>query len=480
MTPAPEINDTRLGIVRGISYGLFGKPDEFVPQARGLGARVVRGYFFWSQIEPHPGEYTWSAVDALLEQLEGDEEVWLTLCSSSPWATRTATDFLPPSPAKDVRAYAEFVRRTVEHCTGRVRYWQCDNEPSNSALLWSGTAEEYLGQLRAMFTAVKTADPRALVVLGGCGYDVLSSPLDSEQRRFFDTLSGGGRGAFDIFDLHLYGDPYRIPTYVETARSFMRAHGYLKPVVAGEYSGPSLFEFPEVEVELQTALAQAFAAPPTAQSTRSLVAQTSQDTPERKAMKALYARMADLPPKVQMFMYGCPPELEARRHRIACRQLVMRNVLALAEGIQRTLYWNLAPEVPGPVDPYILMALLVGKLPLLDYRGSRLELRHPEAQTFELVSHRLQNVQCVEPVQVGDADVHAFRIERAACEPAYVAWDRRDTFGGEDEPPRDVTLPWAGHAAQAVDAFGDVRPTRVRSGRVHLQVTDTPVFVGDG
>ena len=29
----------RLGVVRGISYGLFGPPGEFVPQARALGAR---------------------------------------------------------------------------------------------------------------------------------------------------------------------------------------------------------------------------------------------------------------------------------------------------------------------------------------------------------------------------------------------------------------------------------------------------------
>ena len=28
----------RFGVVRGISYGLFGAPDAFVPQARALGA----------------------------------------------------------------------------------------------------------------------------------------------------------------------------------------------------------------------------------------------------------------------------------------------------------------------------------------------------------------------------------------------------------------------------------------------------------
>jgi hypothetical protein len=82
----------RLGIVRGISYGLFGKPDEFVPQLRELGAGLVRVYFYWSQVEPEPGRYTFDTVDAFLDQLDGSEEVWVTVCSSSTWATRQATE----------------------------------------------------------------------------------------------------------------------------------------------------------------------------------------------------------------------------------------------------------------------------------------------------------------------------------------------------------------------------------------------------
>ena len=89
----------RLGIVRSISYGLFGKPDQFVPQLRELGAALVRVYFYWSQIEPEPGRFTFEAVDAFLDQLDGSEEVWVTVCSSSRWATRQATGLLPPSPA---------------------------------------------------------------------------------------------------------------------------------------------------------------------------------------------------------------------------------------------------------------------------------------------------------------------------------------------------------------------------------------------
>jgi len=151
-------NNIQLGIVRGISYGLFGKPDVFMPQARALGARLLRLYFFWGQVEPLPGTYDWTVVDRFLEQLEPDDEVWVTVCSSSRWATREATDFLPPSPARDPAAYREFVRRLVRRCAGRVRYWQCDNEPSNIGLLWAGTAPEYVAQLGAFHAAVHESD----------------------------------------------------------------------------------------------------------------------------------------------------------------------------------------------------------------------------------------------------------------------------------------------------------------------------------
>ncbi|MGN6681497.1 MAG: hypothetical protein ACTHKL_27330, partial [Streptosporangiaceae bacterium] len=221
-----EPEGIRVGVVRGISYGLFGPPGEFIAAASSLGAGLVRAYLFWSQIEPAPGQYRWDAVDALLRQLdrnEADTEVWITLCSSSPWATRTATDFLPPSPAREQSAYAEFVRQVVRRCAGRVRYWQCDNEPSNTDLLWNGTAQEYVGQLRTMYLAVKDADPQAAVVLGGCGYDVFSSEEGSPQRDFFDYVTGHGQDSFDLFSIHLYGDVASLPDYIATARQFMRA-----------------------------------------------------------------------------------------------------------------------------------------------------------------------------------------------------------------------------------------------------------------
>ncbi|HXQ56500.1 MAG TPA: hypothetical protein VOA19_11955 [Actinomycetes bacterium] len=444
------LDGVRLGIVRGISYGLFGKPDRFLPQLRELGAGLVRVYFYWSQVEPEPDRWSFDAVDTFLDQLDGSEEVWVTVCSSSRWATRQATDFLPPSPAKDLEAYRRFVDRLVRHCAGRVRYWQCDNEPSNVGRLWAGTAAEYVAQLKVMYQAVKDADPDA-VVLGGAPFGLPESPPDSPDRQFFDVLRTDGRDAFDLFDLHLYGEASRIPADIETARGLMRAVGYEKPLLAGEYNAPWPNLYPEAAAAMQAAMA------------------------------SLYERMPSLPPQLQMFMRGCPPELEAKRHRINCRDIVMRNLLALASGVRRTICWNRAPEIPGYENHLSVMDLLFGKLALLDYEGTELSRRHPAADTFALVAGRLTDVDSVVRIEVpGRPSLYLFEVRRRGLGPLLVVWDQRDSFSGEDDPPVAFDWPWPEARAAAVDAFGQPQPAEVRDGRVHLEASVTPLLITAG
>jgi hypothetical protein len=474
------LEGVRLGIVRGISYGLFGKPDQFLPQLRGLGAGLVRVYFYWSQVEPEPDRWSFDAVDAVLDQLDGSEEVWVTVCSSSRWATRQATDFLPPSPAKDLEAYRRFVDRLVRHCAGRVRYWQCDNEPSNVGLLWAGTAAEYVAQLKVMYQAVKDADPDALVVLGGAPFGLPESPPDSPDRQFFDVLLRDGRDAFDLFDLHLYGEASRIPADIETARGLMRALGYEKPLVAGEYNAPWPNLYPEAVAAMQAAMAAAFAAGPDVSGGQGADG-AGQQTPEQAAMASLYENMASLPPQLQMFMRGCPPELEAKRHRINCREIVMRNLLALASGVRRTICWNLAPEIPGYENRLSVMDLLFGKLALLEYEGAELSRRHPAADTFALVAGQLTDVDSVVRIEVpGRPSLYLFEVRRRGRGPLLVVWDQRDSFSGEDDPPVAFDWPWPEARAAAVDAFGQPQPAEVRDGRVHLEASITPLLVTAG
>ncbi|MGW3243941.1 hypothetical protein [Streptomyces sp. NPDC001070] len=463
----------RLGIVRGISYGMFGAPDSFVPETRKLGAALVRVYVYWGQVEPEPGRYDWGVVDAILGQLDPAAEVWVTVCSSSPWATRRPTGFLPSSPALDTGRYEGFVADLVTRCRGRVDYWQCNNEPSNTGLLWAGTAREYVEQLVAFHRAVRAADPNAAVVLGGCGYDVLSGPAGSEARRFFDHVVEHGRDAFDLFSVHLYGDPHAVPDQIDQVRAMMRRHGYERPVVAGEYNGPTLFEFPQAQGEFERAMTAAFTG-----------AAEPGEAPDRAAMRLLYERAPELPPQLRMFMEDCPPELAARRDRINCRQIVTRNILALASGVKRTACWNLAPEIPGYSDRLNLMGFLFGRLALLDYEGTALTRRHPAADTFALLAAYLDGVTGVRRLGSGHGSgLYAFEVSREGRGPLHVLWRAGDPFTGEETPATPAELPWPHATVHAVDAFGaevPVRRTEDTGGTgagVLVPVSVTPVFL---
>jgi len=318
-----------------------------------------------------------------------------------------------------------------------------------------------------MHQVVRASGLSVSVVLGGCGYDVLSSPPDSEARAFFDRVVDAGRDGFDAFDVHLYGPPGNVPDYVGQARAMMRRHGYERPVVVGEHAGPVLFEFPE----LDPVLAEAFAA--VGGDAAELVELAGQDTPERRAMASLYDRIDELPGRLQMLMEGCPGALSARRDRIACRQLVVRTVLALANGVDRMAYWSLAPEVAGYHDRYQMMDLLFGRLPLLDFDANGdLTRRSAAAETFALLVRELAGATGIERIGAG------FRVERPERGPLWIVWADGDTFDGEEEPPVDVALPWESRTAAAIDVFGAPVPVSCVDGEVRISATVTPMFIG--
>lgn len=81
-------------------------------------------------------------------------------------------------------------------------------------------------------------------------------------------------------------------------------------------------------------------------------------------------------------------------------------------------------------------------------------------------------------VEVPSPDtLRVFHVARAGREPVLVLWDERDPFDGEDQPAVPVSWPWPAGAVTAVDALGGACPAEVRDGRLHLEVSDTPVFV---
>jgi hypothetical protein len=484
IVPANAADDLRIvtpgspfGIAWGFLYGYQGsKIEQFLPQLRGLGAGFTKVYLFWNQIEPHKGQYDWSAVDAYVGQLKSPDEGLIALFSSSQWAVKRPSAMLPPSPAKNPDDYYRLVYDLVSHCKGRVRYWQNDCEP-NDPIYWSGTKEEFVAELKVFYRAVKDADPAAVVVVGGYdglfnppGTGAFQFPTQQASLAFYDYVFAQGRDAFDFFDLRLYADPYTIVARVDYLRKRMQDLGFEKPIICTEYGGPGFFEFPQNlrYVPLTSAWMQS-------------VTKTNDQglpSPEKNGenqIAELYTNMQSLAPQTQMFMLGCSPELEAKYDRIQSRQLVMRNIFAFSAGVQKTLYWELFHD---QLERDNLMTLMYGKIALLSYEDGALKKISPTARTYKIMAKALDGVRAVKRIEVpGRPSIFLFEVDRGDRGPAYVVWERRNEFSGEDSPPVPFAWSWTTKKATALDALGQAVPVQIADGQLHLVISLTPIFI---
>jgi hypothetical protein len=217
------------------------------------GVGIVRTVFDWASIEPEPGVYRWERFDRAVEQLrERGVAILGILHGSAPWTT-SAPSLDEPHwqtwPTKDLNAFARYVGAVVERYDGDgradapgspvIRYWEIWNEP-NTAFFWRprASAEEYVRLLGASYGAIKLAYPSAVVVLGGIAGNGVSYPpfgLAEEEQNFLQQIyDHGGKGFFDIANIHLYPYTYELgrPELMTTlqdaldeTRSVMAANG---------------------------------------------------------------------------------------------------------------------------------------------------------------------------------------------------------------------------------------------------------------
>lgn len=433
-TTDPLTSDIRLGVARGIQYGLINKPDQFAARAENLGARLLRVFLYWSQIEPQPGRYDFTAVDAILDQADPDTELWLMIGASSPWGSSRPVDFLPASTPVDMAAYARMVETLVTHCAGRVRWWQCENEPSNP-MFWAGTVTDYIAQLRCFAAAVRAADPAAQVVLGGCPPGVYPGANNNLERDFYQRLITDAADAFDAFDIHLYGDPYQIPATVNDIRESMRDAGSRKPILAGESNGPLPIQYPEAMAELGDVLASGGAKPWQRLTAERFRAGELSAPLARAAMRRLYDRMAELPASLQMFMSDSPAETQATWHRVNARDIAVRQTITLAAGITRSVCWQIFPDEATDPDPYEFLRLMFSKFNLLPHEPGR---TYPAGDAFAALASHLHGIDQVRRVDLPDqTDIFLYELARSNRVAGRVAWLRHDRM--DDEPaPRPV------------------------------------------
>jgi len=170
-----------------------------------------------------------------------------------------------PGPGKTVNPnnyWARFVYRTVSRYKPGgtlaaqrgwpaglgVRHWEIWNEPDWS-FFWSGTVADYYRLLKVGYLAARTADPDAVIILGGLMHfanpgwlsqllDVMRSDPDQELRQKSNSF-------FDVIAFHWYSDPRLLYDKTLWARFLLGSYGLPgKRIWVNETNVPIWDEYP--------------------------------------------------------------------------------------------------------------------------------------------------------------------------------------------------------------------------------------------
>ncbi|GAB4111533.1 MAG: beta-galactosidase [Roseiflexaceae bacterium] len=158
---------------------------HLVGAGRSAGVAWAREELSWANIEPGKQDWNWPYFDKRIGQLANagygiigmllTTPEWARVpdCKARAKAAGALEYWCPPANPRD---YADYVWTMVERYDGdgtfdapgspRIAAWQIWNEPS-APLTWPGSAAEYGTMLVMAYQAAKSADPSAIVTLGG-------------------------------------------------------------------------------------------------------------------------------------------------------------------------------------------------------------------------------------------------------------------------------------------------------------------------
>jgi hypothetical protein len=162
-----------------------------------LGVTWVRINFNWFDLQPanatsYDSTHVSMLDDCVQQAHAAGLQVLVVFLATPSWANGGAAWNAPPS---DPKQYASALAWLASRYRGTVGAWEVWNE-ENWQSSWSGTVASYVALLKASYTAVKQADPGALVVFGGTAYND-----DVFLRRAY---AAGAQGSFDVMATHPY------------------------------------------------------------------------------------------------------------------------------------------------------------------------------------------------------------------------------------------------------------------------------------
>jgi hypothetical protein len=166
-----------------------------IGQVKTLGAKWVRVFATWPDLEPQPGVFApdWlSYYDKLFAALPAGTKLIVDVVGTPRWETGSADEHTPPANPDD---YAAFIGALAHRWAGHVSAYEIWNE-EDEPRWWTGGPDPgaYAQLLKAVYPSIKAVDPSATVVLGG---------LTGNDYSFLQGVyQAGGKGYFDAIGVH--------------------------------------------------------------------------------------------------------------------------------------------------------------------------------------------------------------------------------------------------------------------------------------
>jgi hypothetical protein len=257
--PVPTLRPTDLGaalvthrLLPSLSYGVQAflwwnettraRDLEFVRMMR---FQYVKQVFGWADIRPAASQpNSWTYADAVMDEVEYRQVKLIARLGNAPtWAIQQASS-KPDDPPFDITAFGQYCGDLAARYKGRIVGYQVWNEP-NLSREWVGktpNAAAYVKVLAACYTAIKAADPAAIVISAGLApTGTLSSEVIPDDQYLVALYQAGIGAYYDVLGLNapgyksspetppddpsLNGNRWQAFRHVEDMRAIMVANG---------------------------------------------------------------------------------------------------------------------------------------------------------------------------------------------------------------------------------------------------------------
>lgn len=225
--------------------------DHLQREIAAAGIKWVRDWSLkWQDVQPQEdGPFDFSGTDFQIGRplSNGQQVLGLLPFPSANWSSSAPPEVKVTAQYPGLRerqAYAprseveftRYVSETVKHYAGRIRWWQCFNEPiyTDYSLPQSkgyGSAD-YARWVKVFYQAVKTTDAQDQVLMG------ISCWPSSGERYFRDLFAAGALDYCDAVDLHTYpglATPESTEAGLVTINRLMQEQGKVKPLWLTEH-----------------------------------------------------------------------------------------------------------------------------------------------------------------------------------------------------------------------------------------------------